>query len=173
MSNEPVTSKGAPQTSPRGVDRVRRRTAQAQHAEQAQQEAANLVSPSTPEKEAAIASAKNVDLARFGPSKRTRTKALQQEHKERAEVEATALAGVLADRPLAALVPGQQVDNLTARRMARLNDRQERDTNREAAKAAGQAVFDTLKGRPTRDHHTRQRRIALHNARVARAAAQQ
>ena len=157
-------------TETRGADRVRRRAAQAQAKVTAQAEVAALTSPNTPEKEAAIEANKKADVARFGTTARTRRQRKQAEHKAQGEAELLKIAAA-PPTPLAKLTPGQQVDNLTARRMAKLQSEGERDYNREAAKAAGLAVLETLKGRPSRDRHTRQRRIAQHNARQAKLTA--
>lgn len=154
---------------PRGTDRVRRREAQAKHAEQAVVEAANLVPPKGDEKAAQIAANKAKEVARFGGQ--SPAKAKQAEHRQQAQVQDAEFSGVnvIAE---ANLIPGQQVDARTARLFAKAHDRQERDVVTQAAKAAGVAVFDTLKGqRPLRDRHTRQRHIAQHNNRVALAAA--
>jgi Xaa-Pro aminopeptidase len=154
-----------PETSPRGTERVRRRAAQNLHAAQAKAEGANLTSRKSPEKTAAIAKAKEAQVARFGPTAATRRQAVQTENKVKADREAATLAAAPeVNRPK--LVPGEQPSLLTLRRMAKANDKEERDDIRRAATAAGIAVRDTLKGLPMRDRHSRFKRIAQHEARV-------
>lgn len=154
----------APQTSPRGADRVRRRKAQAEHAEQAAVEAANFASPEGPEKQAAIERNK-VKVARFGASPGGVRKARQALHKAQAEAEPATLVVAPVTAPV--LVPGQQVSLQTANRMAQISDLSERDFTIEAGRAVGIAVRDTLRGTILRDRHKRSRHIALHNAKVA------
>ena len=79
-----VTSKGAPETSPRGTDRVRRRSDQQAHAEQAAREGASLTSPSTPEKAEAIERQKH-QIAKFGASPGGVRKAKQRLNRVKAE----------------------------------------------------------------------------------------
>lgn len=165
-----VTSKGAPETSPRGTDRVRRRGAQQAHAEQAAREGSSLTSPSTPEKAEAIERAKH-KVAKFGASPGGVRKAAQRLHRAKAEAEAATVAAPAPSRPT--LIPGQQVDLLAANRMARADDQSEKDYIREAANAAGLAVQSRLSGQPLRDRHNRSRHIAKHNAEVERRAREQ
>lgn len=159
----------SPQTSPRGTERTRRRADQKNNAAKAVAEGAALTSPKSPAKTAAIAKAKETQLAKFGPTAKTRRVAAQTDNKRKADTEAAALAAApTVDRP--ALVPGTQPDLVTLRRMAKANDREERNEINEAAKAAAVAVRDTLKGRPSRDRYSRARRIEQHNARATQTA---
>lgn len=157
-------TENAPQMSPRGTDRVRRRAAQAENAEKAKAEIANLASPEGPEKKAAIA-ANKTKVAKFGASPGGVRKAKQAAHREQADAEPAKLRPPAPTLP--PLTPGQQVDLRTANRVAQLNDISERDYETEAARAAGLAVRDTLRGKPLRDRHSRSRHIAQHNAKVA------
>lgn len=156
------------QVAPRGTDRVRRREAQAQHAEQAVQEAATLIPPRGEEKVRKIAENKAAeDKRNAGQSP---TKARQAANRAEALEQDRAFAGVEVLQR-AALVPGQQVDARTARLVAKASDREERDFIRDAAKAAGFAVHETLKGRPSQNTRTVHAKIAQHNARNAAARA--
>jgi hypothetical protein len=164
----------APETSPRGTDRIRRRASQQAHAARAQTEVAELTSRDTPEKRAAIEAGK-VQVARFGVSPGGIRKVRQAANKAAAEVEQGLLPELRLTNPT--LVPGAQVSLLHANRRAKVDDVSEQDFVREAGKAAGLAVRETLRGRPLRDKHNRSRHIALHNAKVdaaqrAAAAAQ-
>lgn len=152
---------------PKGTDRVRRRAAQAAHAEQAVAEAATLVPPQGDEKAAIIAANKAKELARFGGQSQVKVK--QAENRAAALVQDAEFSGVETFAK-AKLVPGEQVDHRTARLFAKAHDRDERDINRLAAKAAGVAVFGALNGKATHDQHTRARRIAQHNASVTAAS---
>lgn len=151
--------------APRGTDRVRRRAAQAAHAEQAQEEAATLVPPRGEEKAKQIAANKAKVVARFGEQSPAKVK--QAENKAQAQVEDRLYAGapvLQASR----LEPGQQVDNLTARRMAKAADRSDRDEITAAAKAAGSAVFQTLKGRASHiNRRSVHRKVAQQQAKIA------
>lgn len=170
--SEPVTSKGAPQTSPRGTDRVRRRAAQDQHALQAKAEGAALASPSGPEKDAKIAALKTADVARFGVTKATRRIAAQTEHAKQAEREiANIQVEPLAQAPALDYKPGEQVDLQTANRHARAHDRDERSEINDASIAAAKAVRDTLSGKLSPEQINRHRSIAAHNARNQAGAA--
>jgi hypothetical protein len=157
---------------PRGTDRVRRRAKQAEAVVISEKEIAELVSPSGPEKVAAIEAAQTRDKLRFtdNPKGKIR-KVLQAEHRVLADAEAAAVAAA-PPTPLAVFRPGQQVDHRTARAFMKANSRRERDVALEAAKgaakAAGNAVLDTLKGqRPATV--TRHRKRAQHAAKVAAA----
>lgn len=154
----------APQTSPRGTDRVRRRKTQAENAEKAKVEIASLASPEGPDKQAAIA-AKTAKVARFGASPGGVRRARQIIHREQAEAEPAKLATTPVSAPR--LVPGEQVSLRTANLVAQASDVSEKDFETEAARAAGVAVRDTLRGKPLRDRHNRSRHIAQHNAKVA------
>lgn len=159
----------APELTPRGTDRVRRRAAQTAHKVAADAEAAVLTSPTTPEKLERIAAQKQEQVARFGGNtSRARRTTLQHENRRKVEAEAVQIASVQQAQAPELPAAGQPVDLLTARRVAKSQDRVERDDNKIAARAAGEAVYETLKGRPQRNRHTRQRRIAQHNARQAR-----
>lgn len=163
-------SKSAPQTSPRGTDRVRRRSTQKTHAEQAINEAAKLVSPNTPEKAERIKQAK-VEQAKVGEKPGGVRKVKQERNRERAATEITTIQTQPVTAPL--LTPGAQVDLQTANRMARANSLEEKDYIVSAAQAAGLAVRQRLSGQPLRGRHNRSRYIAQHNARVAAAEAAQ
>ena len=155
--------------APRGTDRVRRRAAQAAHAEQAKVEAATLQPLKGDEKTAAIAANKAKELARFGGESQTTGK--QAENKVQALKEDALYAGAPVLKA-SRLEPGQQVDNLTARRMAKAADRAERDVHILAAKAAGSAVFRTLEGRAAATGRPSvHRKIAQQAAKVAAQAA--
>jgi hypothetical protein len=156
-------------TSPRGTDRTRRRRAQQQHAEQAQDEVAKLASPSSEEKTAAIEANKHRTAA-FGGDSGSIRKERQARHRAKADAEAAALPEA-APRLPPTLKPGAQVDLITANRMAQAHDAEEDDYTTEAARAAGLAVRSSLRGTPLRGRHTRSRYIAEHNRRVAAAAA--
>lgn len=151
--------------APRGTDRVRRRAAQAAHAEQAQVEAATLVPPRGQAKLDAIAANKAQVVARFGEQSPAKVK--QAENKAQAQKEDRLYAGapvLQASR----LEPGQQVDNLTARRMAKAADRADRDEITAAAKAAGSAVFQTLKGRQSHiNRRSVHRKVAQQAVKIA------
>jgi hypothetical protein len=162
--SQSVTSKGAPETSPRGTDRVRRRAAQDAARTTALKEGASLTSPSTPEKAEAIERNKH-QVAKFGASPGGIRKARQTLHRRKAEAEIVALPDTPVARP--ALIPGEQVSLQMANRLAKADDLSEKDYVREAANAAGVAVLQKLNGQPLRDRHSRSRHIAQHNAKVA------
>jgi hypothetical protein len=105
-----TTVERAPELTPRGTERVRRRAQQAEHRAQADVEAAALTSPSTPAKEAAIEANKQLTLARFGPTKKTRRETLQRENRDRVETEAEQIAEVSVVRRNEIALPaaGQQ-----------------------------------------------------------------
>jgi len=159
----------APQVSPRGTDRVRRRAAQEAHAAQAVNEAATLQPLRGEAKAAAIAANKAKEVARFGGQ--SPTKARQAENRAAAVEQDRRFAGAEVLQR-AKLEPGAQVDHRTARLVAKAQDREERDTIGKAARAAGIAVQDVLRGnRPLRTKRSISRRVAAHNARQAAADA--
>ena len=170
VNQNPVTSKGAPQMSPRGTERVRRRADQEAHAVQAVKEGAALTSPEGPAKQAQIKRNAEAQVARFGTTKQERTRTLQKQHAAQAETQLARLPTPPSGRP--ELPPaGQQVDLQTARRMAMAHDVEERDVTTEAAKAAGVAVREVLQGRAPKGPETRMRHVVEHNTRVERASA--
>lgn len=150
--------------APRGTDRVRRRAAQAEHAERATVEAATLQPLRGEEKVAAIAANKAADVARFGGGE-NRAKVRQAENRVAAAAQDAAFAGVTAFQK-ANLVPGQQVDHRTARLIAKAADREARDQITDAAKAAGKAVFTTLSDKAASNKRSVFRRVAEHNSKV-------
>lgn len=153
------------QVAPRGTDRVRRRAAQAAHAEQATKEAATLQPLRGDEKKAAIEANKAKEIARFGTQPQAKVK--QAENRAQAKKEDRLYAGAPVLQA-AKLEPGTQVDNLTARRMAKAADRADRDEITAAAKAAGSAVFQTLKGRQSHvNRRSVYRKVAQQAAKVA------
>ncbi len=163
----------APQTSPRGTDRRRRRADQAKHAEQANAEIQTLTSPQSEEKAAAVARVAERDKQVTTTPGGVR-KVRQAVNRAKAEAEPVSLPSPQTKVPR--LVPGQQVDLRTANLKAQADDVSERDFAQRAAEEAGIAVRSTLRGTPLRDRHNRSRHIAEHNARVEarqRAAEQQ
>lgn len=160
----------APQTSPRGTERVRRRNTQAAHAEVAKQEGANLTSPGGPEKEAQIKKLAEAQIARFGPTSKTRREGQQAEHRKIAVRQESNLPSAEITTPQ--LVAGEQVSLVTANRLARIHDREERDLTNDAARAAAVAVRDTLRGAVPQDGpEARFKHITQHNARADATAA--
>lgn len=153
MTDELTPAQRAHQFLPKGTDRVRRRAQQAQAKVQDVAEAAGLVSPSTPEKDAVIAeraaklAAEKAANALPGQSvKRARRVAAQEQHAKQAEQEAAQVTQRAASA-LDNFKPGEQIDHLSLRRYMRQNARSTRADNRGAAQAAAHAVFDTLNGR--------------------------
>lgn len=169
MSTDPVeAAKNNTQLVPRGTDRVRRRTQQAEAKVKEREEVANLTSPSGPEKDAAIAANKAKRKETFGTTNRDRRIVEQTLHKRQAEAEAARVSSAVPTI-LATLQPGQQVDHVTARRFMKERNTESRDENRQAAQAAAVAVRDVLNGRPT--SATRTRKAAKHAAAQAAANA--
>lgn len=143
MTNPAEARKDASNLITRGTDRVRRRAQQAQAKHIEVLEAADLVSPSGPEKTAAIAAAKVKQVDLGVTSKEVREKQ-QAVHAAQAVAEIARLGERTVQTPLAGFIPGQQVDHVTARRLMKQLNNNSRDENREAAQAAGRAVRDTL-----------------------------
>lgn len=167
MTDPAEASKDATNLVTRGTDRVRRRGQQAEAKKREVLEAADLVSPSNPEKTAAIAAnkVKQVDLGTTAKEVRERQQAV---HEAQAIVEVARLGDRTVETPLAAFTPGQQVDHVTARRLMKKLNSHSRDENREAAQAAGKAVRSVLDGkRPA--GASRARRAAKHLAAAQKA----
>lgn len=156
--------------APRGTDRVRRRAAQAEHAEQATVEAATLQPPRGEEKAAAIAANKAAEVARFGGGP-NRAKVRQAENREAALEQDRQFAGAPTLQQFN-LVPGQQVDHRTARLIAKAADREARDQITEAAKAAGKAVYQSLSDKAASNKNSVFRKVARQAAKVAAAGQQ-
>lgn len=157
---------------PRGTDRVRRRAQQEQAKVLSEQELANLTSPSTPEKAAAIEAAKPV-APPLPPQ--TIRKAAQAANAAQADLEASTITHLPENTgPLAGFRPGQQVDHITARNFMKRHGKVSKDRAMVAAKAAGSAVLSTLRGKdqPTVAKPTRFRKRAQHAAATAKAKKQ-
>lgn len=154
---------------PRGTDRVRRRAAQAEHAERATVEAATLQPPRGEEKAAAIAANKAKETARFGGENRAKVR--QAENREAALEQDRQFAGAPTLQQFN-LVPGQQVDHRTARLIAKAADRGARDQITEAAKAAGKAVFQTLSDKAASNKNSVFRKVARQAAKIAASGQQ-
>jgi hypothetical protein len=156
--------------APRGTDRVRRRAAQAEHAERATVEAATLQPPRGEEKVAAIAANKAAEVARFGNAP-NRAKVRQAENREAALEQDRQFSGAPALQQFN-LVPGQQVDHRTARLIAKAADREARDQITDAAKAAGKAVFQSLSDKAASNKNSVFRKVARQAAKVAASGQQ-
>ena len=162
MTDPAEARKAANNLMTRGTDRVRRRGQQAQAKTIEVLEAADLVSPSGPEKTAAIA-ANQVKQVAVGTTSKEIRERLQAAHKAAEIIEVVQLGERTVETPLTAFEPGQQVDHVTARRLMKQMNGQSRDENREAAQAAGKAVRGVLDGvRP--QGASRARRAAKHLA---------
>lgn len=168
MTDPAEARKDATNLVTRGTDRVRRRAQQAQAKKTEVLEAADLVSPSGPEKAAAI-KANKVKQVEAGTTSKEIRERRQEQHKAAAVAEIARLGDRTVDTPLAAFTPGQQVDHVTARRLMKQLNGDSRDENREAALEAGRAVRSVLDGkRPA--GASRARRAARHLAAAQKAS---
>lgn len=167
MTDPAEASKDATNLVTRGTDRVRRRAQQAQAKTIEVLEAADLVSPSGPEKTAAIA-ANQVKQVEVGTTSKEIRERLQAAHKAAEIIEVAQLGERTVETPLTAFVPGQQVDHVTARRLMKQMNSQSRDENREAALEAGRAVRGVLDGKRPQGA-SRARRAAKHLAAAQKA----
>jgi len=165
---DPIEAKrAASNLMTRGTDRVRRRAQQAQAKKTEVLEAADLVSPSGPEKTAAI-EANKVKQVEVGATSKEIRERRQAVHEARAVAEIAALGERTVATPLAAYSPGQQVDHVTARRLMKQMNSQTRDENRQAAQEAGKAVRSVLDGKRPQGA-SRARRAAQHLAAAQKA----
>ncbi len=165
MTDPAEAQKTASNLMTRGTDRVRRRAQQAAAKQGEIAEAAALVSPSGPEKDAAIKAAKVKQVEKGTTSKEVRERK-QAANKEAEVVEVALLGSLTHESPLAAFKEGQQVDHVTARRLMKQMNSQSRDENRTAALEAGRAVRNVLDGRRPAGA-SRARRAAKHAAAAA------
>lgn len=161
---------------PRGTDRVRRRAQQAEAKVLSEKEVAELISPSGPEKDAAIEAAQAREKAKFNdavPTARVRRKVLQAEHKAQADAEAATVIQRTPDPELlAGFRPGQQVDHITARQIMRRHDRAARNVNMQVAQTVAKATLGVLNGRQDIPVRAKHRRAAKHEAAIAAAKKQ-
>lgn len=160
---------------PRGTDRVRRRAQQAEAKVLSEKEVAELISPSGPEKDAAIGAAQKREKDKFGtdPNARTRRRVLQAEHKAQADAEAATVVSREPDPPtLAGFRPGQQVDHITARQIMRRHDRAARNVNMQVAQTVAKATLGVLNGRQDIPVRAKHRRAAKHEAAIVAAKKQ-
>lgn len=157
---------------PRGTDRIRRRAAQAQAKTLSEAELAGLVSPKTPEKDAALAEARERAVVRQERPPQTIRQAAQAVNAAQAEHEAATIVGIeQSTGPLKGYRQGQQVDHITARQFMKRHGKVAKDQAMASAKAAGAAVLRTLRSgddQALAAKPTRFRKRAAHAAATAK-----
>lgn len=144
-------------------ERTRRRAKQADNAAKAEAEIKTLTSPSTPEKEEAIARAK-AEQERKAEARTSVRKEAQAEHAAQAAAELYAVSAT-PEAAAPRLVPGEQLDHVSVRQFMRQQNRGLHQGNRTAATAAGRAVLGVLDGRA--QGQTRFRKQARQEAAIA------